>query len=430
MKSPLWRALALIAMSILIPLLMLEDAQAARRSGLAGNLQITDPDDVFIFPHHNIRYRDRMTIDMGGLDDYTPPDKGIFNSQSGSAHLIFGSESWALNMAASRHDFLTGVASGFWGGNDRGLFGLSIPVDVEGPSGLDPFGMNWIDVGLAKALASSELGVRVGIGRDADTETTSPAGAPENELDAYARVIHLQASWGNSSLDVAGEIAFGKSSSSETGDPVPANDFELEGSFTEFAFGLRKYLNWGGYEWSVIGAFASLSGDADDFNPAPPPDIVNDELSGTAWMVGFGPCWRNAPETWQVAAQIWVGSESGKDNPSGDGESTFRSLTLPGFIGSMEYVHGRWAIRGGARSYYDFERSEDEDLTGSFEEKDRSYFFTWTAGASVAIGDNFLIDMAFNESKILDGPAAIGAQNGTQLFAIVSATLNWGGTGE
>lgn len=428
MKSPLWRALALIAMSILIPLLMLEDAQAARRSGLAGNLQITDPDDVFIFPHHNIRYRDRMTIDMGGLDDYDVPDKGIFNSQSGSAHLIFGSESWALNMAASRHDFLTGVASGFWGGNDRGLFGLSIPVDVEGPSGLDPFSMNWIDVGFAKALTSSELGVRVGIGRDAETSTTSPAGAPEFEVDDFSRIIHLQASWGNSSLDVAGEVGFGKSGSSESGNTDPADDYELEGSFTEFALGLRKYLNWGGYEWSVIGAFASLSGDTDVFTTFP--TIANNELSGTAWMVGFGPCWRNAPETWQVAAQIFVGNESGKNNPNGDGESTFSSLTLPGFIGSMEYVHGRWAIRGGARSYYDFERDEDESTAGSDEEKNRSYFFTWTAGASVAIGDNFLIDMAFNESKILDGPAAIGAQNGTQLFAIVSATLNWGGTGE
>jgi hypothetical protein len=428
MKSPLWRALALIAMSILIPLLMLEDAQAARRSGLAGNLQITDPDDVFIFPHHNIRYRDRMTIDMGGTDTYVAPAKGIFNSQTGSAHVIFGSESWALNLAASRHDFLTGVASGFWSGNDRGLFGLSFIVDPEGPSGLDPFELNWIDVGFAKALASSELGLRVGVGRAAETTTTTPAGGTGLEVDDFARIIHFQASWGNETLDVGAEFATGTSGSSVSGDPVAANNFDLEGSYTEFAIGLRKYWDWAGYEWTVIGGFASQSGDTDILTG--PGTTAQDEQSATAWQVGFGPCWRNAPETWQVAAQIWVGGESGTDNPNGDGEDKGSSLTVPGFTGSMEYVHGRWAIRGGARSYYNQETFEQEDSTGTFEENDRSYFFTWTAGASVAIGDNFLIDMAFNEAKVLDGPAAIGAQNGTPLFAIVSATLNWGGTGE
>jgi hypothetical protein len=429
MKSPLWRALALIAMSILIPLLMLEDAQAARRSGLAGNLQITDPDDVFIFPHHNIRYRDRMTIDMGGESSfYSPPDGGGVDNAAGSAHLIFGSESWAFNLAASRSDFLTGVASGFWGGNDRGIFGPQMFVDPTGPSDLDPFSMNWVDVGFARALASSEIGFRVGVGRAADKSTSTPAAGTEFENDEFARIVHVQASWGNDTVDLAGEFAFGTSGFSQTGNADPADDFDLEGGYTEFAFGLRKYWEWAGYEWTVLGNFARQSSDEDVFTGTG--TTASDEQTVTMWAVGFGPCWRNAPETWQVAAHIWVGSQNGEDNPNGDdNDETFRALTLPGFTGSMEYVHGRWAVRGGARSYFDFERGEEEG-DPTFEDFTRSYSFAWTAGASVALGDNFLVDVAINEIKILDGPAFLGAQSGAPAFVIVSATLNWGGSGE
>ena len=426
MKSPLWRALALILMSILIPTLMLEDAQAARRTGLAGNLQITDPDDVFIFPHQNIRYRDRMTIDMGGTSAYIVPDGGTIGSLEGSADLIFGSESWALNLAASRSDFLNGVAAGFWNGNDGQNLRSMLQVNPAGPTSLNPGAFNWVDAAFAYALTSSEIGLRVGIGRAAENSNTS-GGGPSTETDDFARIVHLQGSWGNETLDIAGEFSFGSSGVTvNDGDPA-TTDTDLSGGYTEFAFGLRKYMQWAGYEWSVIAAFEHQKSDEDVPSGA---DIVSDELSATAWQVGFGPCWRNAPETWQVAAQIWVGNETGTHNPDGDNnDETARFLTLPGFTGSMEYVHGRWAVRGGARSFFDFNRSEEQGVT-TFEDFDRSYSFVWTAGASVAIGDNFLVDVAINQSKILDGPTFLGATNGTPGFIIVSATLNWGGNGE
>jgi hypothetical protein len=421
MKSPLWRALALISLSILIPTLMLEDAQAARRSGLAGNLQITDPDDVNIFPHHNLRYRDRMTIDMGGENgNYSPPAGGPVDA-SGSATLIFGSEQWALNLSASRGDFLNGLASGFWGGNDRGLFSPLVSVHGSGPTNLDPFQFNWVDAGFAWALDSSELGVRVGVGRVADKTVSTPTGGAVTTNDEFAHVFHVQASWGNEKTDIGAEIGMGKSGLKgprASADPDP----DLSGDYTQWTLALRHYHEMGGYEWCVLGAFNHGS-DKEDLDTDP---VAQFKESTNSWIVGFGPIWRNAPETWQVAAQLNVGNQALKEEPpTPNSQTDIRYFTVPGFTGSMEYIHGRWAVRGGVRSVYNFHRS-DAQGNPEVEIFDRTYDFSWVAGASVAIGDNFLLDAALNEQRVLQGANFLGGGD-QAAFAMLSATVNWGG---
>ena len=70
MKSTAWRALALLSLTVFV-LSMSADANAARRSALAGNQFINDADDMQALPQLMLDYKDLLIIDMrkGTIND-------------------------------------------------------------------------------------------------------------------------------------------------------------------------------------------------------------------------------------------------------------------------------------------------------------------------------------------------------------------------
>ena len=408
MKPLSWRLLTLIALVVLVPVLILGDAEAARRSGLAGNLLITDADDMFIFPQHNVTYVNRLIVDMDS------------DASSGNASLVFGNEeSWGLNFSTHRSDFLNGVVAGYWGGNDRGLFGSQFSPDLSGPSTQSPEDLQWFDVGFGWAMDENKAGVRLGIGLDADkTEVSS---GPEAK-DA-ANVFSIQGGLTlNETTDITAELAFGSSDSTDT---TPDPDRSLEGSVTQFAAGVRGFYEMGGFEWGFLGSLAFSSGDEDVVVGTA---TEKDEQSITQFMVGWGPVWNDQSEDWQAAGYVTLENQSQSTEPTGPDNNVDEAFfTFPGFRFAAEHRLKSWLwVRGGARSDYFFHSVESEFAGGTVEVTDRVYNFLWTAGVS-ADWAGFRFDGAINEPWVHAGPSFIGQNE--DLFAFASATYNWGGTG-
>mgnify|MGYP003574438247 FL=1 len=68
MRSNTWRAFMLLSLTLVLVSGAM-DAQAARRSSLAGNQFINDADDMFAFPQLTMKYKNRVIIDMGDDGD-------------------------------------------------------------------------------------------------------------------------------------------------------------------------------------------------------------------------------------------------------------------------------------------------------------------------------------------------------------------------
>jgi hypothetical protein len=340
MNSLSWRLPALITLVVLLSILIMGDAEAARRSGLAGNLLITDPDDMFIFPQHNVTYVSRLIVDMNS------------DASSGNASLVFGEgESWGLNFSTHRSDFLNGVISGFWGGNDRGLFGPQFSPDLSGPSSQTPHELQWFDIGYGWAMGDNLAGVRFSMGLDADNTQTS--GGPEIDDEANAITVQGGITF-NEDIDVAGEISFG---SSDFKDTTPDPDIDLSGGVTQFAAGVRGFYEMGGFEWGYLGSFGYASGDEDVIVGVA---TEEDQESITQFLVGWGPVWNDEAEDWQVAGYVTLENQSLSDEPAGpDNNVDGQFFTFPGFRFAAEHRFRGWLwLRGGARSDYFFHTTE------------------------------------------------------------------------
>lgn len=399
MKAHSGRVLSLIMLAVLMAALVVEDAEAARRSGLAGNLLIKDADDVFIFPQYNVTYANRLIVDMGTV------------STSGSGTLIFGKESWGLNFSTHRSDFLNGVVAGYWGGNDRGLFGSQFSPNLTGPSDATqgPDDVQWFDLGFGWGQ-ETPIGFRVGIGLDADA--TQATGTPE--VKNGANVFSIQGGLTfNETTDLTAEISIGTSEADS-----------LEGSLTQFAAGIRGYYEMADFEWGYLGAVAFASDDADISASS------KNENSIIQVLGGWGPVWNDESEDWQVAGYVTAELQSQENDPFGpDNNVDERFLTFPGFRFAGEHRLKSWLwVRGGARSDYFFHRTETQSPGPvTAEVSNRIYDFQWTAGLSAEWG-NFRFDGAINEPWVTNGPQFLGSDS--DLFAFASATYNWGGEAE
>jgi hypothetical protein len=106
MRSNTWRAIMLLTLTLVLVSSAM-DAQAARRSSLAGNQFINDPDDMFAFPQLTMKYKNRLIVDM-------EPGDG----EDGNASIVFG-DNWVWNFNTGRSDYLSNTASWAWGGADR-----------------------------------------------------------------------------------------------------------------------------------------------------------------------------------------------------------------------------------------------------------------------------------------------------------------------
>ncbi len=141
-------------------------ALADRRSGLAGNLLIEDPDDLFAFPQLTLQHRNLIRLDYGGT------------AETGNGVLTLGNEEHALAIALHRGDLLTPDVVGYntelaWLGGVEGTggaLGRTSYASFPGPAAVDRASGNVLpatvlDVSYARTVNGNPLGVRLGFGR-------------------------------------------------------------------------------------------------------------------------------------------------------------------------------------------------------------------------------------------------------------------------
>ena len=107
-----------------------ETAHADRRSGLAGNLLIQDPDDLFPFPQYTVQHRNMIRLDYGATID--------MDENRGNGVITMGNKHAAYGVALHRGDLLNPDVVSFnselsWLGGVSNPFGATSQSAYPGP---------------------------------------------------------------------------------------------------------------------------------------------------------------------------------------------------------------------------------------------------------------------------------------------------------
>ncbi len=402
MRSNTWRALFLLSLTLILVSAAM-DAQAARRSSLAGNQFINDPDDMFAFPQLTHQYKNRVIFDLGQ------------DSESSSGSVVFGDNLvWNFNTGRGMYQNTT---SWVWSGTDRNPEGLGFSnPDYE-----------WWDVGLAFHLGDTPIGVKFNWQKDNDKET--PPGATEPTTDEQTSLFGFQLGATFGSVEAAAELGFGGfTDNTLTVAPTDANDFSM---FLLTLLLRGDIEDFGGVDWRWIAAFTTASGDPKAEN------IPSYSTSG--FRASIGPVW-GTPKEWEVAAYLSFETMSDKmpseDPFTGDllgdnKEDSLSETVFPSYNMAMEYYLNSWfAIRGGVTARSGAISVEymvaASDEVGKDDE--RFYNIDWTLGLGVDKG-NWGLDLALEEENVHTGYVLFnGGQDYAGLdhpIALITAWLAW-----
>jgi len=390
MRSNTWRALFLLSLTLILVSTAM-DAQAARRSSLAGNQFINDPDDMFAFPQLTHQYKNRVIFDLGQGGD------------EGSGSVVFGENSvWNFNTGRGMYANTTSWA---WGGTDRN------PMGIENPD------YEWWDLGWATHFGDTPFGIRLNWATDSNKSI--PGGQTEPDFEDSESMFGIQLGTTLGSVELAAEVGFGSYSDKTPGlDPSDQNDYSMS-LITLLARGDLE--DKGGLDWRWIAAFSTAS------TSYKAEGVPND--SGTAFRGSFGPVW-GTPGEWEVAAYMsfdYMSYEEANFNGP-DLKDKFSSTFFPAYNMAMEYYLNSWfVLRGGVMSYHEMYKQEYEVAADDTQEDNDRYFeLYWTLGLGVDKG-NWGLDMALNEDNVHSGYIVF---NGDQQYdnhplALISAWLAW-----
>jgi hypothetical protein len=390
MRSNTWRALFLLSLTLILVSAAM-DAQAARRSSLAGNQFINDPDDMFAFPQLTHQYKNRVIFDLGQ------------GGEEGSGSVVFGDNSvWNFNTGRGMYANTTSWA---WGGTDR------MPMGFENPD------YEWWDLGWATHFGDTPFGVR--INWQADSNEQIPQGQDDPNFKDSTSMFGIQLGTTLGSVQLAAEFGFGSYKDETPGlDPSDQNDMSMS---LITLLGRGDLEDVGGLDWRWIAAFTTGKGD-------PKADQVP-SYSLTAFRASFGPVW-GTPGEWEVAAYMSFDYQKDEEPNFEDADlkETNTMTVFPAYNMAMEYYLNSWfVLRGGVMSMagsdkYEYQYAADD----TEEDSDRFYDMHWTLGLGVDKG-NWGLDMALNEDNVHSGYIVF---NGDQQYedhplALISAWLAW-----
>jgi hypothetical protein len=407
MKSPVWRAFALLTLALLV-VGIASNANAARRSALAGNYFIDDADDMFAFPQLYGQYQNMAIIDLA------PSNFGT--DMNGNASLVWGGEKNTFRFSTGRMDATARTTLFSWGGFDRvPAFGFaSSPNGPFGPGGLfgsAPMarGWQWWDLGWSTDLNGKPFGVAFSwvADKNLSEDGTNPP-TTDNSFNDFGFQLGYSPS---ANVDMAAEIGFGSYSDDTVVAPAPSQDF----STMNFGLTVRgRLMNVWGQNWRYLGGFAYAKGSPDD--------ATLDDIKQMAFRGSFGPVF-GTPGQWEVAGYLTFNydkyTDDGDANDNTD-DYTGTTMTLPGYNLAGEYYMNDWfVVRTGVTSAYRFYKDE----TGPATDKFRGFDYTWTAGFGID-KDSFGLDFALDEGNVHSGYFLNGATGG-DTFAWISAWFNW-----
>lgn len=411
MKS--YRSLLHLAVAVVVlSLVGVQDAEAARRDSLSGNLLIEDRDDVFIWPQLVVNNTNLVGFEYG-------PAAG-----AGNAYMFWGSDTAAMGVAIHRGDLFN--PNLFPYGSVPGNPGVGALGDVQGPlAGV--VGVNSgtiVDLFAGFDIGGGLAGGRLAIGNGGNSIT--PADENIDEQSASETFFLLQGGYsltGPLTLDTALTINFA-TASQDVGDdsPIEASNFGL-------GLKARGYADLGqpfelGFLGDVFYNSASI-----DRTPAPDGDTTTEDNSIFAIQGGAGPVWEVGGEDNDtvIAGYGVLGYASTSNDPDTDNDPNqtgTSSVILPGFNFAADIELTDWLFfRSGAQYLWTINGTSTETDDGDDETSTRAPGgFGWNAGMGVEVG-NFRFDGSFSNNFLTQGPNFIGG--GTGFLTMASAEYAW-----
>ncbi len=404
MRSNTWRAIMLLTLTLVLVSTAM-DAQAARRSSLAGNQFINDADDMFAFPQLMMKYKNRLIIDMA-------PSGG----DEGNGSIIFG-DNVVWNFNTGRGNYLNNTAYWAGGGSDRySGFSSFFMNGTPGSNGSEGSSLEWWDLGVAFNLGDMPWGVNVSWATDKD-KVSPPTGDPTT--DNSSNMLSFQVGTTLGSIELAGEVGFGSYTDDLVGlDPSDQNDW----TFFNFSLLARGDIeDFGGLDWRWIAAYSNGS------NEPKVTDAV--KLSTSGFRGSLGPVW-GTPGEWEVAAYLNFNYLSNDDpdfvNPETKDSTSFTGF--PAYNFAMEYYLNTWLVaRGGVMSQNAFWTDTNENAGDPITEDKEDYrenFFMWTLGLGVDKG-NWGLDIALEEDDVHSGYLPLNGDVSDSPIAYLTAWLSW-----
>ena len=400
MRSSTWRTIMLLSLTLVLVSTAM-DAQAARRSSLAGNQFINDADDMFAFPQLLMKYKNRVIIDMAPGAD----------GENGNASIIFG-DNMVWNFNTGRSDFLNNTAAWAGGSADRNSFGLDFLNGTPGSNFSDGNSLEWWDLGFATHLGDTPFGVNISWAKDNDKFTQADGTVT---TDNSSHMLSLQAGVTLGFAELAGEVGFGSYKDKMlTVAPTDQNDWD----FFNFSLLARGDLeDLGGLDWRWIAAYVNGSNESKAAGM--------EKLTTTGFRGSFGPVW-GTPGEWEVATYMNFAYSSQDEVNGFTGEVTNSTMTgFPAYNMAMEYYLNSWLVaRGGVMSSSFTDTEKVALVAGETEENERDYLFMWTMGLGVDKG-MWGLDLALNESDVHSGYLPLNGDVGTTPIAYMTAWLAW-----
>ena len=394
MKSPVWRAIALLTL-VAVVMGMASDANAARRSALAGNLFINDADDMFAFPQLYTQYQNMAII------DFAPSSYG--DDMSGNASLIWGGEKHTIRVSTGRTDLAARTAAWTWGQFDRG-------TAMPGGSLFTGLGdAQWFDFGWSTLLGDMPFGIGFSWLKDSNSfEATDGTTDPDESFGHYT----LQVGLTPGSTQLALEVGFGG------GDDKAVPDDGAKFSTLNAALTARGDLeNFAGFAWRYLVGFS--------YGKLSPKADTAEDYTEMAFRGSFGPVF-GTPGEWEVAGYITYDFQSYEDKGVADTEDTVKdgSSTFPGYNLAGEYYLNNWfAFRAGVQSSFISEKMEEDFAAGTETDKETNYYYMWTMGFGID-KDAWGLDFALQEGNVHSG-YFLNGDIGGDAFAYISGWFNW-----
>ncbi|MBA2661555.1 MAG: hypothetical protein H0U74_04625 [Bradymonadaceae bacterium] len=386
---------------------VIDDAEAARRTSLAGNRLILDRTDTQIFPQLVLDYTNLLALDYGAA------------AGSGSGLGILGSETMAFGLGLYRGDVL-----------DYNLFPheLGHPY-LGGPDnllgGAFPAPHTILDLMFGLDLGAGLLGVRLAFGNGGNSLTPADPDIGSSESSqTFVRTDLGFSLRGNFRLDMALHLIF-NGASVTAGDPV------FDGSVFELGLTARAFMPLAaGVDLGILGDVVFDTARVTNYGGLPSEDF-DTTANSFGLLAGAGPVYTiDGVTTLAGYAVLGVLTTSGVPNTEADDnaytEYSTSSIIIPGFHVAADIYLTEWLyFRSGMQ--YMFARNSRSDLVppdgNTQQTTSRVSDFGWRAGLGLQLG-NFALDGALQHGFLTAGPNFLGGQS-PGLFSSVAASYRF-----
>lgn len=388
-------------------------ALADRRSGLAGNLLIEDPDDLFAFPQLTLQHRNMFRLDYGG------------NAQTGNGVITLGNEREALAVALHRGDLLTPDVVGYntelsWLGGVEGTggaLGQTTYGAFPGPAAVDRDAQNVLpstvlDLSYARGLNGNPFGVRLGFGRGVQAVRNQAGDVQKGAQTFFAAQVgysHRPADalrWDASANAV---FAFGNANDASGADEYKGWDLRVAGLARAY-YPINQVVD--------VGLLGNLSLNGEHSEAQQLGDSSKDIDFGL--RAGVGPVIHL--DRAKVAAYGGLRLGLGKNEPNSlnDQDRNRVDLAAPYFNMAAEVQVLDWLyVRTGAEYTWEVRRigATDKERVGDGA-------FRWSAGFGLQKG-TFYFDGVVTNGFVTGGPNFIGGTS-PGFLAMASLTYKFG----